>query len=56
MGLAGLLLVVSLPVFVALAPALNALGAGEEVAASLGHDLTRVRLLAAVLSVLVTAG
>lgn len=55
-ALAGLLLAVSIPVFWRMAWALNALAAGEETAASLGHDLSRIRLITAVLSVLITAG
>lgn len=55
-ALAGVILAVSIPVFWRMAWALNALAAGEETAASLGHDLKRVRLVTAVLSVLITAG
>lgn len=53
---AGVLLGLSVPVFMRLGWSLNALAAGEETAASLGFDLRRTRLLAAVLSVLITAG
>lgn len=55
-ALAGIILAISVPVFWRMSWALNALAAGEETAASLGHDLKRVRLATAVLSVLITAG
>lgn len=55
-GLAGVILAISIPIFWRMAWALNALAAGEETAASLGHDLKRIRLITAVLSVLITAG
>ncbi|MEM9313392.1 MAG: iron ABC transporter permease [Pseudomonadota bacterium] len=55
-AVAGTLLGLSLPIFLRLAWALNALAAGEETAASLGFDLRRTRIVAAILSVLITAG
>nr|WP_319515118.1 iron ABC transporter permease [uncultured Cohaesibacter sp.] len=54
-GIAGLVLVISMPVFCKQAWALNALAAGEETAASLGYNLKLIRLIAALFSVLVTA-
>ncbi len=53
---ASLLLVVAVPVFLNLAWVMNAIGAGDETAQSLGYNLRRVRLTTAVLSVLVTSG